>query len=835
MHGFSPGPRHLRCSILGAAVLSVFLNTLASAQEKAPESLARYVPADGLALLFEHNGLDARPEAWRGTAAYKMLNETSLGAMLEDIATQLADRGLQGGPGAPINGKDAIDLLKHLASKGFAFGYCGSFNPAQPRAGVLVIRDAAKSEAFKRVVAQIPPLNEPAAVRVDAPGGRTVLRAGGPPIRFWHEGSDAVFSFAPPEAPDPVLAVLEGKAKSALADPARTALAKSGASEVPVGLFFVDLATIPPMSPQGVQLGLDGVKRVEARWAIRGKGLVTDLAVQAPRPRRGLLALFDQPPLGIWSGFKPPRGTADYTILSLDPKATVDTIFAMLKAGDPESTARLKGFADRFRARTGLSLRDDLLGKIGPKMAYYIPAGKGGASLYGMFFYPPDFAYVAELKDAKGFAANLDRLIVAANREMRAAGALVPPQRGMPARPGTLFAEFRPVKPPGRGYVLAVPPSVLPTPSGLRPTILVNVDRGVVAIAGSQATAQEALATLDPDVESQGPMGRPDAIVWNQSDPSGSLPELLVSIPSVVQVIALAAAAQPDQARTGMPPGAGGRPPFRLQIDPDAIPAADALRPYIFPSVFTMSSDASSIRISVYQAFPFPVPQMNVGTEAPVLIALLLPAVQAAREAARRAQCVNNLKQVGLAMHMYADANDGFPAAAITDKKGKPLLSWRVAILPYLEQRPLYEKFKLDEPWDSPHNRELIKYMPTIYACPSRPLTPGERTTTYRVFLGKGSLFETGRPTRIADVTDGTSNTLMVVEAKEAVPWTKPEGLPFEDPAVPLFGTGSNHSGGFNVVMADGSVRFIKMTINPQTLRALITRSGGEVVQPDGF
>ena len=105
-----------------------------------------------------------------------------------------------------------------------------------------------------------------------------------------------------------------------------------------------------------------------------------------------------------------------------------------------------------------------------------------------------------------------------------------------------------------------------------------------------------------------------------------------------------------------------------------------------------------------------------------VLIALLLPAVQSAREAARRAQCVNNLKQIGLAMHNYASANGGFPPAAIVDPRGKPLLSWRVAILPYLDANPLYAKFKLDEPWDSPHNKELLKYMPAVYGCPSRNL-----------------------------------------------------------------------------------------------------------------
>jgi prepilin-type processing-associated H-X9-DG protein len=219
-----------------------------------------------------------------------------------------------------------------------------------------------------------------------------------------------------------------------------------------------------------------------------------------------------------------------------------------------------------------------------------------------------------------------------------------------------------------------------------------------------------------------------------------------------------------------------------------------------------------------------------------VLIGLLLPAVQSAREAARRAQCVNNLKQIALAMHNYHSTYETFPPPALTDKAGKPLLSWRVAILPYIEQLELYHKFKLDEPWDSPHNKALLKEMPPTYLCPSR--RGGEPyTTTYRVFIGPGAMFEKGQATRIAMVTDGTSNTILVVEAKDAVPWTKPDAeLPFDPQAQPsLFGAGSPHPGGFNANFADGSVRFLKNSINLNVFKALVTRNGGEVVGAGEF
>ena len=121
----------------------------------------------------------------------------------------------------------------------------------------------------------------------------------------------------------------------------------------------------------------------------------------------------------------------------------------------------------------------------------------------------------------------------------------------------------------------------------------------------------------------------------------------------------------------------------------------------------------------------------------------------------------------------YLRAHSAFPAPAIADDKGRPLLSWRVAVLPELGQRALYDRFKLNEPWDSPHNKALLKEMPALFSCPGRT-NAQPFTTTYRVFSGKGALFEQNQKVGIANIPDGTANTIMVVEAEGAVPWTKP-------------------------------------------------------------
>jgi hypothetical protein len=218
-----------------------------------------------------------------------------------------------------------------------------------------------------------------------------------------------------------------------------------------------------------------------------------------------------------------------------------------------------------------------------------------------------------------------------------------------------------------------------------------------------------------------------------------------------------------------------------------------------------------------------------------VAVGLLLPAVQKVREAAGRAKGQNNLKQIGLAIHNYHDAN-GLMPDNIYSKDGKPLLSWRVHLLPYVEQAALYNQFRLNEPWDSEHNRKLLDKMPPVYVVPNTaPGEPGK--TFYQAFIGKKGpnrpfLVEGGSKTRMAEFTDGLSNTLLVAEAARAVEWTKPEDLPF-DPSKPLPKLGGHSPGGFSVLMGDGSVRFIRSTIDPTTLKALITINGGEVFNLD--
>jgi Protein of unknown function (DUF1559) len=219
-----------------------------------------------------------------------------------------------------------------------------------------------------------------------------------------------------------------------------------------------------------------------------------------------------------------------------------------------------------------------------------------------------------------------------------------------------------------------------------------------------------------------------------------------------------------------------------------------------------------------------------------VLPALLLPAVQKVREAAARAQGQNNLKQLALAMHNHNSAYRGkLPAHAIYGKDGKPLLSWRVAILPFVGQDHLYRQFKLDEPWDGEHNKKLIPLMPKVYLAPDAPPVPEPGGTYYQIFVGGGAVWESGPnpPGLPRTFVDGTSNTIMIAEAGAPVIWTKPDDLAY-DPAKPLPKLGNVWSRqGFLVALGDGSVRLIRPTVSEATLRAAITANGREVLGAD--
>ena len=228
-----------------------------------------------------------------------------------------------------------------------------------------------------------------------------------------------------------------------------------------------------------------------------------------------------------------------------------------------------------------------------------------------------------------------------------------------------------------------------------------------------------------------------------------------------------------------------------------------------------------------------------------LLVALALPSVGAAPQAARRSQCSNNLKQIILAMHCYHDRYGCFPPAYTVDKAGRPLHGWRVLLLPFLEQRGLCDRIRLDEPYDSAHNRAVFDArrfgregptsMPDVFRCPSDEENRGT-TTNYVMILGPRTISNGPNSVCLTDIADGPANTIAVVETYGlGIPWYEPRDLRADEMTFRIndpeyFGIASRHPGGAQVGLADGSVRFLPETLDPRGVESLTTINGGEDV-----
>jgi hypothetical protein len=180
-------------------------------------------------------------------------------------------------------------------------------------------------------------------------------------------------------------------------------------------------------------------------------------------------------------------------------------------------------------------------------------------------------------------------------------------------------------------------------------------------------------------------------------------------------------------------------------------------------------------------------------------------------------------------MHNYHDVEKHFPPPAIRDPQGRPLLSWRVMLLPYLEEAKLYREFHLNEPWDSEHNKPLIARMPAVFAAHSARLR-AEGKTTLVAPVGQQTVFGLPEGVAIQSITDGTSNTIMIVDVDDpqAVIWTKPDDLSVDgvDAKQAVYGSRKEAPCAF----ADGSARILGPQLTTEQVRNLLTRNGGEPV-----
>jgi hypothetical protein len=674
-------------------------------------------------------------------------------------------------------------------------------------------------------------------------------------------------SLVSPQGHEAIIAALEGREPSAIEHPNRVALARSGdlPGFEPVGLAFFDMAALPALPKEAVALGLDRIRRFDYRWGFHDRALESVVGVVAPAPRTGIPAFFDQPRFGAGQLPPLPGAAASFTVLSLELPRLWSQLSSAVAAQEPSPAGKDLGESGRFEravlAATGLHLREDLFVHLGSRFTFYnVPVKVNAPShiLEGLaqgFFRAPKMALVVDVKDHDAVAKALRKLAQRARGGFRVGN----------RRPASFsLGEIQRLKGEDDGYVCALVGSDMPIAAGVRPTLLLG--RKTLVLASTPAVARSARDLHESALAGGLPVGSPLAqslvslpeqlIMLNVDDTAQSiLPELVVGLPGLLEAMAQGrrfpgfpplirpfVSEDTSEVDLGPVPGAAAQPTADnarkiAAADFELVPDPDALRRYLFPSVHALTVNDEGVRFISREA----IPTLSPANAVPVALALVVPAVQTAQTSTARLQSTNNLKQIGLALHNFHDVHNHFPAD-VRGKDGKPLLSWRVLLLPFLEQQALFNDVRLDEPWDSPHNQLLLERMPPVFAVPSSPADDG--MTFYRGFSSKMAVFDSTAVEGIAmqDITDGTSNTIAVVEAKEAVPWTKPQGdIPFEADAKPdrlqalLEQVGGHFPGGFDALFCDGSVRFIKRSISVVTFGAIVTRNGGEVISTNSF
>ena len=535
--------------------------------------------------------------------------------------------------------------------------------------------------------------------------------------------------------------------------------------------------------------GLDGVTTLVSVTGLDQAAFVSRTLVGLAGEPRGIFTLASAKPLAA-ADLAPIPGDATLALAArLDLDHAWETFLDSFGQVDPAAAAQISQAVAQTQQGLGLKLRDDLLKPLGDAWCLYNSPGEGGLILTGL-------TLVVSVKDSKRLAQTQEKLLAML-------------KEANPGRAGEPRVDEGPFAGQTIHSLVSPAPNFLLAPSWCLTDkeLIVALFPESVKARLSRSETEESLAKNSGVAALLGGQFGPTALAYQDT------PAFFRIVYPFLDMGGHAAITQLRQQG--------------IDISRLAIPSAPSIARHLRPGVTVIRRTAAGIELVSRQS----IPGGSLGATAPVTVGLMLPAVQAAPQAARRAQSMNNLKQLALAVMMYENTNGSYPPAYTTSKDGKPLLSWRVAMLPFLDQGPLYEQFHKDEPWDSPHNKTLLAMMPPTFRSPRSSAAAG--MTTYLGAAGPHGVFPGAKPVKIQDVTDGMSNTIMLVEVPDAaaVPWTKPDDfVPGLDN--PLRGLAGSWPGGFLAAFADCSVRMISYGTSSTTLKALFTRDGGEVVGP---
>jgi len=545
----------------------------------------------------------------------------------------------------------------------------------------------------------------------------------------------------------------------------------------------------PQAWPAIERLGLTSVRELHGVSGFDELGVLTTAHLVTDGQRSGLLALVPHKPLSPSDLEAIPKDAMLAAAKRIDLGEFWDNAVKLAVQFNPAAQEEIDGKLWEIESRLGISLRDDLVGSLGDVWIAYLPGG----DLFSSWF---NSAAAVRVKDPQMLRQAVGKLVDVARRELARQGnraAIVDSTFDTSA--GSHVVTTLQI-----GGPVPVAPSWCITDGWLAFGLQPQAVRSLVA-----RNAADSLAKVDAVTAALA--DGPAVLIYQDT------PRLVQSAYPWVQI--------------GMGMLSGQLRREGMEINVASLPSMETIVKHLRPSVFTMSYSGDGLHFRTVGSIPS---GGNIAGTAPVLAGLLVPAIQKARQAARDVEEMNNLRQLALAMFNYESAYGKFPTD-VYGADGKPLLSWRVQLLPFLEELQLSKNFKLDEPWDSPHNLALLEPMPAVFQSRGDGEQPGK--TRYLALKGDRTMWPGKQGIRFSQVTDGTSNTLLFVQTapEAAVPWTKPADIDY-DADRPFAGLKSDR-GAFLASLSDGSVHRISLAIPKATLQALVTRDGGEVIEDD--
>jgi hypothetical protein len=746
----------------------------------------------------------AEPDAKSVNQAEQLLAEPEIqkfAAQVETILKTLLDRGLQQPGAPPLTSEEITVLVKTLLCRPMAV-YVASFDvkalsPDRPRLaplrGGLIIHLGDKAEQFKTQLEKLTNLIPPQEIKPIKDGKVTwqsIQSSPGNVALTWGIKGDYFMAAIGDDEMKVLVERASGKTPVWLTD-----IRKNSAVERISTVCYVNVKSIlkivtPQVPPQAENafkaVGISNLKNITLIAGLDKTGFVSKISLNLDGPAQGLLQFADAKPLAAADIARAPADSMSAMVYRLNADAIYDAYFKLVGQVEPKAEAQILAAIGQMESKFGMKLHEDILQPLGDSICFFNSVNEGG---------PIGATGVIALKDANKAKATHEKLLQILE-SLRKANPSAPAVQKSDFNGNAIYSVQRPGMPIMPSWCLTDKELIV----GMVPDkIKAYLSRP--ADFKSLAQSPEIAKTLQ---NGQSPL----ALVY--IDSRQIFDGIYTSLPMLLMM------ASPTLQQQG------------INFNASMLPSAGSIRPHLLPMVATVRKTSSGIEFTEQSSLPMSVIASPAN---PVAIGLLLPAVQAAREAARRAQSMNNIKQILLSLLSYESMKGHFPLAFNADKDGKPLLSWRVMILPMLDQDGLYKQFHLDEPWDSEHNKKLIDKMPSVYKCPNSTKA-AEGKTNYLTVRGDKTIFSSdGKRRGMVDIPDGTSDTIMVVEANDekAVPWTKPDDFEYDE-SNPIKGLVGLHPSVFLAGFADGHVESISISIDAAMLNAFYTSNGGETI-----